>query len=274
MVAHPLQSTTESASAGLPGEPHLCGCLSGAYPKQTGWHFAVRSLAAQQASQVRSWLTLSFGAVAFVLLIACINASGLLLLRALVRRREWAIRGSLGATPTRLFSQVFAETGLLVVAACIAGVVLAIGLVRVINEVGPLRSSVISLWTYAFAAAVTFASTMLATIMPVVVIVRLPLEQSLKGGDTRRRSKGWRAALPGKSPLPSRCFAADPSVDKLFDGRSGFQRPLRSAAIQLLNRGPDPAGVVAVLPNPHEPYCRSSRRRISVRGADPFQFKW
>jgi len=75
--------------------------------------------------QVKPLLRLLFWAVAVVLLIACANLAGLLLVRAIRRQRETAVRLALGATARTLLQQTITESLILSVAGGVIGIGLA-----------------------------------------------------------------------------------------------------------------------------------------------------
>ncbi|HUF46455.1 MAG TPA: ADOP family duplicated permease [Vicinamibacterales bacterium] len=94
------------------------------------------------------WMLLVLGAVALVLLVACVNVANLLLARATSRHRDLAVQRALGASRTRLFSGVLLESGLLAAASAAAGVLLSVWAVdaaRALLPEGLSRTSDIAL---------------------------------------------------------------------------------------------------------------------------------
>jgi predicted permease len=71
------------------------------------------------------------GAVAFILLIACLNVANLLQSRTESRRREYALRLALGAERGRLMQQTMIESGVLAALGCLAGIALTFAGVRI-----------------------------------------------------------------------------------------------------------------------------------------------
>jgi predicted permease len=89
------------------------------------------------SEQTQRGVWLGFAAVLALLAIACTNVGGLLSVRAMRRRQEFAVRSALGAGRWRMIRQLVAESVVLWAIASTGGVALAYGLMRLLLLYGP-----------------------------------------------------------------------------------------------------------------------------------------
>ena len=146
-------------------------------------------------AEVRPYLVTLFGAVLFVLLIACVNVANLLLARGEARRKELAIRSALGASGFRVARQAFVESMLLAGIGGAAGVALAAFAVRVLRSVVPAnvpRANEIAIepLVLLFALGVTVITGLLFGMMPAMRSARNDAADALKEGGKTSSTRG------------------------------------------------------------------------------------
>ncbi len=171
--------------------------LAHAYPLTNGKRTAAAAAGVgmypDDRAEVGGLLALLSGAVALLLLIACANVAGMLLLRAMGRTREMAIRLATGATRKRIVCQLLTEGSVLALIAGAIGVLLAAWATQAV--VASSQGTATSLVHHAGAGinGMVLAFTLLATMATGLLVALAPAMQSLKVDLTNSLKSG----LPG-----------------------------------------------------------------------------
>ncbi len=171
------------------------------------WRFVLADVHAQLVQEVAPGLWALFGAVALVLMIACVNLGGMLVARTTERQGELALRSALGATQARLARQLLAENLLLCALGGGLGILIAHAIVHAVRTRPPVELPRHELLTVdapvlAFAAAVVTMSTLLSWIAPVV--------QALRGRASVGTSRVTRS--PGRARLRALLVVAETAM--------------------------------------------------------------
>jgi predicted permease len=162
--------------------------LAVAYPQaDKGMGITLIPLKTDAVGNVKGILLVLFGAVSFVLLIACANVANLLLARSTGRAREFAIRAALGASPARVIRQLLTESVLLGIAGGCIGLVLAKFGVRVLiaalGDTVP-RSEEITLDSHVlfYTLGISVLTGVVFGLIPALKLMRPDTHETLKEG--------------------------------------------------------------------------------------------
>ena len=157
------------------------------YPAAQRWRIRLVPMQKALVGDVRTELLVIFGAVAFVLLIACVNLANLLLARGSGRQREIAIRLSVGARRGRLITQLLTESVLLSMLAGAAALVAVFALKSSLLRFAPAdlpRISEVSLGpgVLIFAFALAIATGVIFGLAPALQTTRTSHVIALREG--------------------------------------------------------------------------------------------
>jgi predicted permease len=176
------------------------------YPEAlTGSGANVAPLEERMVARVRPLLLVLLGAVACVLLIACVNVTNLLLARAMARRREVAIRAALGAGRAQLVSQFLTESLLLSGGGAILGLGFAAWgtdlLIKMAGDIPRIETVQVNASVLWFTAAVALVTGVIVGLAPAFTSARVALASAMQEGgrsSTAGRSRGiFRDVLVG-----------------------------------------------------------------------------
>ncbi len=172
------------------------------YPdSNTGQGASVQPLSEFIVGKVRPILLTLLAGAGLLLLIACVNVSSLLLVRSESRRREIAVRGALGATPTRLMRQFVTEALLLAAAGGGGGVVVAAGMMSLLRSLFPknvaqgapfLDNVRLNAHVWMFAGTVAVLAMLLMALTPALRLAIRDIHGALSEGGRTAAGRFWR----------------------------------------------------------------------------------
>src|SRR5579859_7165507 len=164
-----------------------------------GWGIHLESLHEWAVGGSRRTLYLLLGSVGFVLLIGCANVANLLLARANTRRKEFAVRASLGASRLRLVQQLLTESLVLALVGGLLGILVAYAGTKLFVALAPEWFGVtdlgIDVTVLVFTCALSLLTGLLFGLIPALQGSRPDLNESLKeaggrsGGGSRGRGR-------------------------------------------------------------------------------------
>jgi putative ABC transport system permease protein len=169
--------------------------LAEEYPKvNAGYGVAMQPIRDALVGQTRPALLVLFGAVIFVLLIACANVANLFLVRGTGRTKEMALRMALGASTSRIFAQMLTESLVLSLLGGLFGLGVAFAGVRGIGRLIPAGSLpggavALNIPVLLFTAAIVLLAAFVFGITPALHWNRTDVQSELKEG-SRSSSAG------------------------------------------------------------------------------------
>ncbi|HXD34154.1 MAG TPA: ABC transporter permease [Pyrinomonadaceae bacterium] len=149
------------------------------------WGVEVVSMSDEIVGGIRGTLWMVFGAVVFVLLVACANVANLLLARSSVRSKEITIRSAIGAVRSQLIRQLLTESLVLSIVGGLVGLLLAVWGTSLVSSAGekinPMFQDIhLDLRVLAFTSGLALLTGLIFGLAPALQISRPNLAESLK----------------------------------------------------------------------------------------------
>jgi putative ABC transport system permease protein len=177
--------------------------LAREYPQFDGSvYIAMSTLRHKIVGQIEPLLFVLFGAVGFVLLIACANVANLMMTRSVGRRKEFAIRTALGATRWQLLAQLLTESLLLAALGAVAGfagaqwgvnALIAAIPENVLQTLPNLRTAATNVQVLCFLGGIALLTAILFGLTPGIAASRASVSEALndesRGGTSRGHSR-------------------------------------------------------------------------------------
>ncbi len=216
----------------------------GLYPRQMQFDVVVVPLREEVVGGVRRAIWLLFGAVGFLLLIACANVANLLLARAEARQREIAVRSALGAGRLRVARQLFTESLLLASISAAAGLLMAWVGVRLLAWWNPasiprVAGATLDGRVLLFTTLIALGTTLVFGLAPLVRLLRTDLTDAMKEGSANSTVSGARQRFRNALVVVELALAV-----VLLVGAGLMLRTLWS--LQHIDLGFNPSGVLTM----------------------------
>jgi len=215
---------------------------------------------------IRLALLVLFGAVTFVLLIACVNVANLLLARSAARRKEMAIRAAVGAGRSRLVRQMLTESLLLSVFGGIAGTFAAMWCIKLLMAMSPVEiariaendsSFLVDGRVLGFTCLVAALVGLVAGIFPALAASKVDINEALS------TTRGAQIGHGGVRRMPPALMIAELALALVLLVGAGLM--IKSfLRLQAVPKGFNPEGVLTLdlRPGTAQNYAQGARKAI------------